>query len=173
MTQPQAEAFCVSRGGHLPTEDQWEFAARGTVGWRYPWGDAPEPSPQNTNLCGSECVAATRGTSWDFVAGIPNWTDPWGMTVRVADLPRAGDTPEGLVGMGGNLWEWTRTPWGRYAPRAGNATEYTDVDRNSRVIRGGGWLSRDPSVARTASRYWNVTTLKREYVGFRCVAESR
>lgn len=173
VTQPQAEAFCVSRGGHLPTEDQWEFAARGTAGRKYPWGSAPEPSPQNGNLCGTECLAAVRGTAWSGLTGIANWTDPWGTTAPVADLPRAGDTPEGLIGMAGNVWEWTRTPYGRYTSRAGNATEYTRVDRNFRVFRGGGWYSHIPSVARAAYRDRVGTTGGDVGVGFRCVAEGR
>ncbi|MFO0604998.1 MAG: bifunctional serine/threonine-protein kinase/formylglycine-generating enzyme family protein [Polyangiales bacterium] len=178
VTQPQAERFCAWRyrdragGGHLPTEDEWEFAARGTAGRKYPWGDAPEPSPQNSNLCGSECVAYARTLGHTFT-GISGWTDAWGGTAPVADLPRAGDTPEGLIGMAGNVWEWTRTPWGRYTTRGNGATEYVGVDRTLRVDRGGGWGDGDPSFARAAHRNRGDSTFRFGDVGFRCVAEGR
>lgn len=172
VTQPQAEAYCAWRGGHLPTEDQWEFAARGAAGRRYPWGDAPEPSPQNSNLCGSECVtyAEALGRSSTGIAG---WTDPWGGTAAVAELPRAGDTPDGLIGMAGNVWEWTRTPYGRYAARAGDATEDGGNAGSSRVVRGGAWVSLSPASARAAFRIRYDTVSEYEYVGFRCVTEGR
>jgi len=141
VTAANAGAFCVSRGGHLPTEDPWEFA--------------------------------TRGTAWSFLTGIQNWTDPWGTTAPVADLPRAGDTPEGLIGMADNVLEWTRNPYGRYTARAGNATEYTGVDRNSRMLRGGGWDSIDPASAGAALRNGPGATLWVGSVGFRCVTEGR
>lgn len=173
VTPAQAERFCAWRhtNGHLPTEDQWEFAARGTAGRRYPWGDAPEPSPQNTNLCGSECrdfVASVGQAGW---TAITNWTDPWPTTSSVGALPQAGNTPDGLIGMAGNVWEWARTPYGDYTSRAGTATTYTSVDRNNRVLRGGGWYDSVPGVARAAFRHGYGTTLRSEGVGFRCVAE--
>jgi formylglycine-generating enzyme required for sulfatase activity len=173
VTPAQAERFCAWRhtNGHLPTEDQWEFAARGTAGRRYPWGDAPEPSPQNTNLCGSECrdFAATVGhPGWNSIA---NWKDSWPTTSAVGALRQAGDTPDGLIGMAGNVWEWTRTPWGAYPSRAGGATRHTSVDPNSRVIRGGGWDSLDPGIARAAFRDQLGATYGNGVVGFRCVVE--
>ncbi len=75
--------------------------------------------------------------------------------------------------MAGNVWEWTRTSYGRYTAHAGNATEYTSVDRNLRVIRGGGRRDDDPSVARAAVRIGFDSSLRRGEVGFRCVGEGR
>lgn len=174
VTNTQATAFCAwqnPRGGALPSEDQWEFAARGREGRLYPWGNQPEPAPENTNLCGAECVGALERAGVPGGLGINGWEDPWPSTARVADLPRAGDTPEGLVGMAGNVWEWTRTPYGQYTAHAGSSTQYTGIQEITRVIRGGGWYDLDRSVARATYRCRGVASNWDSGVGFRCVAE--
>ncbi len=167
-----AEAFCAWRGGHLPTEDQWEFAARGSAGRRFPWGNAL-PTPRSGNLCGAECSSYTRllGLAWG--AGIPGWRDAWTATAPASSLPAAGSTPEGVVGMAGNVWEWTSTPWGPYTARNGDATVYASADPNRRVIRGGGWSSGGVTAARAAGREWRGVTYIGIVVGFRCVDDAR
>ncbi len=168
VTAAQAERFCSWRYpgvGSLPTEDQWEFAARGVSGRVFPWGNSPSPSPQNTNLCGVECAAYARQQGFT-VGGRSNWFDPWGTTAPVVDLPSAGDTPEGLVGMLGNVWEWTRTSYGRYTSQAGTSTTYASVQRGYRVIRGVGYGTSDAS---SAMRRWVDISLSNREVGFRCV----
>ncbi|MFO0645651.1 MAG: SUMF1/EgtB/PvdO family nonheme iron enzyme [Polyangiales bacterium] len=170
----QSQRYCEWRhphGGSLPTEDQWEFAARGNGGRRYPWGNEPAPSPQHANLCGAECDAFLRSHGGNLFGFIEGWTDPWPLTAPVDALPRAGDTPEGVSGMAGNVWEWTRTSWGRYTSRSGSETEYTGVDRNLRVDRGAGWGSIVPSNARAAFRSRGGAAGRNEGVGFRCVGE--
>lgn len=169
----QARAWCQWRGGDLPTEDQWEYAARGTAARPYPWG--PEaPSGERTNLCGSECVAYASANGFSGWGQVANWTDRWGATAPVGELPAAGNTPDtGLVGMAGNVWEWTRTPLGGYTSSSGAATRYVNVDRTLRVLRGGCWYNYDPSWARAGLRLGSAMTDRSLSVGFRCVREGR
>ena len=86
----EASAFCASRGARLPTEFEWEAAARGPQGRRYTWGDAVD----------STAAALGRG------AAAPS---------RVGTHPR-GNTPEGVADLIGNVWEWTSS---RFEPYPG------------------------------------------------------
>jgi formylglycine-generating enzyme required for sulfatase activity len=87
VTWLEALAYAESLGGSLPTESQWEFAARGTNSRRYPWGDA-EPTCERAHYAGCE----PRST--------------------IAVMSRAyGATPEGIHGLAGNVWEWVMPDW--------------------------------------------------------------
>lgn len=87
VTWEEASAYARSLGGRLPTEYQWEFAARGTESRKYPWGDAP-PTCERAHFAACE----PRGT------------------IEVMSRP-AGATPEGVHDLAGNVWEWVRPDW--------------------------------------------------------------
>lgn len=170
----QAKTFCESRGGSLPTEAQWEFAARGTEGRRYPWG-GEEPDDMRANLCGDECVQYARTLGHRFI-GIANWHDPFGSTAPVGAM-LLGVTPRtGLLDMASNVWEWTADWYSAQHDTPSSSTAFDPtgpVSGTTRVLRGGGWFSNIASTARTANRYDYLPSARDNNFGFRCAHRAR
>jgi formylglycine-generating enzyme required for sulfatase activity len=106
-----AMAYAAWLGGTLPTEVQWEFAARGEAGRPYPWGgDRPTRSRANYAHDGND--------------------DPSG-TTPVGSFPD-GATPEGIQDLAGNVWEWCRD---EFSP------DGTSPTTNARVLKGGSFYN--------------------------------
>jgi formylglycine-generating enzyme required for sulfatase activity len=139
----QAKAFCQWKGGRLPTEAEWEYAARGGLaGKRYPNGDTISCSQANYYDCG------------------------------IGDTDRVGiRTPNGygLYDMAGNVWEWVSDWYDEdyYSYSPSNDPQGPGSGR-SRVLRGGSWNS-DTYERRVASRYDGMPSSRSQAIGFRCV----
>ncbi|WP_078118708.1 formylglycine-generating enzyme family protein [Thiosocius teredinicola] len=158
----QAVAYCQAQGGRLPTEPEWEYAARAGSSSRYPWGEAVDCS-----------TAIVDEVSPDASDREPDgcYTDAtWPVGSRAANA-------FGLFDMHGNAGEWTAS-W--YAPDA--LTAYYakgdlagPADGRQRVVRGGSWDENRPNLR---SSFRNVKPPEQDgaiygSVGFRCAADAR
>ncbi len=155
----QAQAYCEFVGKQLPSEEQWEYAARGPDGRRYPWGNQP-PSKALMNGCGYECTDMFKGWGHIVASTYPE-RDDWPTTAPVG-LFVAGASPFGALDMAGNVWEWTRSSYCTYP--------HEDCAEELRVLRGGGWINHEGARGpRTTNRDTAAPTMRGSGLGFRCV----
>jgi formylglycine-generating enzyme required for sulfatase activity/serine/threonine protein kinase len=165
----QADEYCRQQGKRLPWEKEFEFAARGSDGRVYPWGDDP-PSQRHLNGCGRECV------EWRAAAGLPpvkplyDADDGFPGTAPIGSYP-AGKTQAGLLDVVGNVFEWTADAYSVY-PQAGGAPATTPPSDN-RVIRGGAFNSFEPAHTDPALRLPYDASAHTHGIGFRCAADPR
>ena len=145
-----AEAFCVwlstklGREVRLPTEAQWEYAARGGDGWQYPWGDE-DPTDKHAHFGG-------------------------GSDTMPADAHPLGATLEGISDLAGNTWEWCRDRYGPYED--GAHTDPTGPrSGRGRVLRGGAFIY-NPKHLRSAARFYSEPDNSDGDIGFLCVTDA-
>jgi formylglycine-generating enzyme required for sulfatase activity len=139
VTWNDADAYCQWAGKHLPTEVEWEKAARGEEGFIYPWGNEWDPAKVNAKESGF------RGT------------------VAVGSFAE-GASPYGVFDMAGNVWEWM-ADWYQPYPDSTYQSEY--FGEKFKVTRGGGWFQ-EANLVTASNRSATDPSAANDDLGFRC-----
>ncbi len=157
VTWNEALLFCESKGARLPTEAEWEYAARGPDGLLYPWGNDFDGG--RLNYCDGTC-----SNTWHD----GTFNDGYAETAPVRSFNQSW---VGAFDLSGNVWEWTSTIYRSYPYDAHDGRENLYDIESKRVLRGGSWnwIAAD---ARTAARDDYARNLtSSDFYGFRCARD--
>ena len=145
VTWNNADKYCRTIKKRLPTEAEWEYAARDKAAYNYPWGD--EIGRNNANCMGC-------GSQWD--------------NVKTAPVGSFNPNSFGIYDMAGNVWEWTSDWYATdYYKKSPKEDPKGPPNGKEKVLRGGSWSSM-PHTLRVTNRLRSYPNNERNYRGFRC-----
>jgi serine/threonine-protein kinase len=167
VTWNQAQEFCAWTGGRLPTEAEWEYAARGGVAqWRFPWGSEAHKNDANFLDNGGRPVEFKGLVPSDGGYQLLGLKKPVEETSQVGTFNANG---YGLDDMAGNVLQWTADWAGPYT--SGAATDPTGATAGTkRILRGGSWAVTGENI-RVSVRYADDPDDAEGTIGFRCARD--
>ncbi len=143
ITWFEARDFCARRGARLPTEEEWEYAARGPAAWDYPWGD-----------------------TWNASNAVWNRSISQG-TANVGSIA-AGRSWVGAFDLSGNVWEWASSLYLPYSSTENREADTGNSTNVLRVLRGGSWVNNNADDLRAGDRNGFNPDSGISSIGFRC-----